>query len=416
MERKTLLVEKPTITAEERKRANDIMLLDRLTANELIAEIEGKTTLSKINKPALVGFWDYLSKRERGVGLTNEELASLATLSKDELMQRVIAGKTGQELKALQPGVPRKKEAKAAKQQTAVDIGGISAGAKQQQQQLKPTLDIQQKAIYDNSRGELMEITDFMTLEGGAEVQLAYLGYLLAMGTFDGDLDLKKDVENLVAKDPNTIREMSVRGVYDKVKRVTGMGMKKTSKAQNIVFGCGLAKSASRPKKEFSEKIDFSEGLPKDKSYIPFGKYVIHKHKLTGGILQVRTVKGGAIPKLPTLGISPSLGKIIKKMVGGGLPTYDEMSSLNEDEKNTLYKVFKLSNIDKVDMLPSPDKTKEEQEMNRFQILKGQIQAGNDSAELIKEFKCMLMRFISGGKIPRGQGMDIVCELMSLGY
>ena len=302
-----------------------------------------------------------------------------------------------------------KKEAAAAKQQTAADIGGISAGAKQ---------DIIWRAREDYGRRTLYSEEDFALLD--EEDQLAYIGRLLALGAFDGDLTFKADVEELLARDPKTIKQSTLEAFYTGVKDITGMGMKKKaihrSKAQNIVFGCGLAKSVSRPKKEFSEKIDFSEGLPKDKSYIPFGKYVIHKHKLTGGILQVRTIKGGAIPKLPTLGISPSLGKIIKKMVGGGLPTYDEMSALNEDEKNTLYKVFKLSQIDKADMLPSPDKTKEEQEMNRFQILKGQIQAGNDSAELIKEFKCMLMRFISGGKIPRGQGMDIVCELMSLGY
>jgi hypothetical protein len=403
-EPRTQLVAKRTVTDAELKRANDIFLLDRLTAEELAS------TVRVINKPGLVGYWDYLSKRDRGVGLTDEELAELAALTKDELKQRIIDFKAGRELG--RPGVRQEKAA--AKQETAADIGGISAGARLQP---KAKLNIEQKAIFDNAQKQLMDRLDFAALDDTA-TQLEYLGYLLAYGAFDGDADLKADVEDLVARDPTSLKQMTVAGIYDRVKRVTGMGMtaKKRSKAQNIVFGCGLAKSASRPKKEFSEKIDFSEGLPKDKSYIPFGKYVIHKHKLTGGILQVRTVKGGAIPKLPTLGISPSLGKIIKKMVGGGLPTYDEMSALSEDEKNTLYKVFKLSNIDKADMLPSPDKTKEETEMNRFQILKGQIQAGNDSAELIKEFKLMLMRFISGGKIPRGQGMDIVCELMSLGY
>jgi hypothetical protein len=207
--------------------------------------------------------------------------------------------------------------------------------------------------------------------------------------------------------------------MYSQIKTVTGMGLskaKRRSRAQSIVYGGSLTRSQSKPKRTFTEKIDFSEGFPADKSYVPFGRYVVHKHKLSGGILQVRTIKGGAIPKLPTLGISPSLGGIIKKMMGGALPSYDEMSSLTEDDKNTLYKVFKLSQIDKADLLPSPDKTKEEQEMNRFQILKGQIQAGNDSAELIKEFKCLLMKFISGGKIPRGQGMDIICDLLALGY
>jgi len=67
-------------------------------------------------------------------------------------------------------------------------------------------------------------------------------------------------------------------------------------------------------------------------------------------------------------------------------------------------------------MLPAPNKTKEEEEFNRFQILKGQILAGNDSKELIKEFKVMLLKFIHNGKVPRGQGMEIVCDLMALGH
>lgn len=394
----TQLVEKGTITAADRRTANDVFLIDRLTADELAS------TQRVINKPGLVKYWDYISKRDRGVGLSDEELANLSTLTKEQLKERVIAFKSGEEIPEI------KKEKAEAKQQTAVDIGGISAGAR---------LDIVGQAREDYGRRTLFSEGDFANLD--INEQLSYIGRLLALGAFDGDRIFKADIEDLLASDPKTIKQNTISAIYTGVKQMTGMGMKKKalqrSKAQNIVFGCGLTKTASRPAKQtFVEKIDFSEGLPKDKSYIPFGKYVLHKHKLTGGILQVRTVKGGAIPKLPTLSISQSLGKIIKKMVGGGLPTYDEMSALNEDEKNTLYKVFKLSNIDKADMLPSPDKTKEESEMNRFQILKGQIQAGNDNADLIKEFKCMLMRFISGGKIPRGQGMEIVCDLMALGY
>jgi len=181
-----------------------------------------------------------------------------------------------------------------------------------------------------------------------------------------------------------------------------------------LVKGRGLSKGLT--KKTFPDRVDYEKGIKADKTYIPFGKYALNSQKLAGGTLMIKTMKGGAVHKLPTIGISPALGGIIKKMIGGGLPTYNEMSSLSDDEKNTLYKVFKLSQIDKADLLPSPDKTKEEQEMNRFQILKGQIQAGNDSKELIKEFKVMLLKFISMGKIPKAQGMDIITELMAMGY
>lgn len=397
----TTIVEKSTLSIKDRKLAEEISLLDTMSEAEL--NLNKKT----FSKAALREFWEYQSRRDTGKPLSAEERKEFEGKSKDELFDDIISAKFsgGASFEIEAPVRVRKaKERAEAKQETAAEIGGISAGAQ----------DMVIRARQDVAAQKLMDKIEFDSLS--EEDQLQYMARLDVMGVFDGEAELKRFFEAF--RDRVGMGEpVDIGRMYTQIKTFTGMGIKKKrSKAQNIVFGCGLTKSATRPKKIFSEKIDFSEGLPKDKSYIPFGKYVIHKHKLTGGILQVRTIKGGAIPKLPTLGISTSLGKIIKKMVGGGLPTYDEMSALNEDEKNTLYKVFKLSQIDKADLLPSPDKTKEESEMNRFQILKGQIQAGNDNGELIKEFKCLLMKFISGGKIPRGQGMEIVCELMAMGY
>jgi hypothetical protein len=194
------------------------------------------------------------------------------------------------------------------------------------------------------------------------------------------------------------------------VKKMTGTGAAKHTK--KLIVGRGL-----KPKKEFAEKVDFSiSTLPANKSYVPFGKYVLNQRRLNENKLMVRTVKGGAISGIPTLAISPVLGGIIKKMVGGSLPSYNEMSNLSEDEQNTLYKIFKMSEVDNADLLPAPNKTKEESEMNRFQILKGQITSGNDNTELIKEFKVMLLKFIHNGKVPRGQGMEIIFDLMAMGH
>jgi hypothetical protein len=200
------------------------------------------------------------------------------------------------------------------------------------------------------------------------------------------------------------------KGFMGKVKSKATGAAKHT---KNLIIGRGL----SKPKREFADKIDTSiSTLPENKSYVPFGKYVLNRRRLNDNKLMVRTVKGGAISGIPTLSISPVLGGIIKKMVGGALPSYNEMSNLSEEEQNTLYKIFKMSEVDNADLLPSPNKTKEEEEMNRFQILKGQVLAGNDNKELIKEFKVMLLKFIHNGKVPRGQGMEIICDLMAMGY
>jgi hypothetical protein len=66
--------------------------------------------------------------------------------------------------------------------------------------------------------------------------------------------------------------------------------------------------------------------------------------------------------------------------------------------------------------VPCPTKSEEEQENDRFEILKGELSAGNDNAELVKEFKSLLFKFIQEGKIPRRQGHEILMDLTSLGY
>ena len=54
--------------------------------------------------------------------------------------------------------------------------------------------------------------------------------------------------------------------------------------------------------------------------------------------------------------------------------------------------------------------------MNKFEILKGEILAGNDNKEMVKNFKIMLLRFMNSGKIPRRQGQEILTDLVSMGY
>jgi hypothetical protein len=42
--------------------------------------------------------------------------------------------------------------------------------------------------------------------------------------------------------------------------------------------------------------------------------------------------------------------------------------------------------------------------------------SGNDSQELVKEFKLLIMRLNSKGLLPKKQTTDLLCELASLGF
>jgi len=196
-----------------------------------------------------------------------------------------------------------------------------------------------------------------------------------------------------------------------------GMKMPKDKKGKRITFGCGLVRAIKPTMMVKPENIDALAGIKKEPSYIPIGKYVVNKHKLRDNMLLMRTVKGGQIAELPQMSISPKLGKMLNNIINGrGFPTHDELSSLEDSDKDIMYKVFKMSKAEGIDAIPRPNKTKDEAEFNRFSILKGQILAGNNSKELIKEFKSLLVKLIHNGKILRKEGHDILLDLAALGF
>ena len=210
--------------------------------------------------------------------------------------------------------------------------------------------------------------------------------------------------------------EQTLIDVFDFInKKIGGNGLKKALTKGKITFGCGLVRKPTLMVKP--DNIDFEKGLKVEASYIPIGKYVINKHKLRDNMLLMRTVKGGQIAELPQMSISPKLGKMLNKIISGhGFPCYSDLTEMEDGDKDILYKVFKMSKAEGIESIPRPNKTKDEQEFNRFTILKGQIIAGNNSKELVKEFKTLLVKLIHSDKILRKDAHAILLDLAALGY
>jgi hypothetical protein len=101
-------------------------------------------------------------------------------------------------------------------------------------------------------------------------------------------------------------------------------------------------------------------------------------------------------------------------MLGGQLPSFDDLNDLCADDKNKLHHITKKCEINV--SVPTPNKDKLQKEMNRFEILKGEILAGNDNKEMVKEFKVMLLIFMNENRIPRRQGQEILTDLVAMGY
>ena len=187
------------------------------------------------------------------------------------------------------------------------------------------------------------------------------------------------------------------------------------------VQGNGIKRGRGRPKGSgisvpFKDKVDTSRGIKAEPRYIAFGRYLINTKKLKDNIMAIKRPSGGNIIEFPSTKISNNLSEVIKKIVGGKIPTFNELSALSDEEKDYLYRVTNKSEIEDKFSIPAPSKDKLEKELHNFEVMKGEIMAGNDSKELIKNFKVLILKLSKSGSLPKKDVHDILQELLEMGY
>lgn len=187
----------------------------------------------------------------------------------------------------------------------------------------------------------------------------------------------------------------------DAEKKIAGMGMRR-------IRGRGLVKAKRQP-----PKTDGKVRIEREPHWTQIGDKLINTQRLQNNILSMRCSSGRNVEGFPVHHISHRLGGVLRKIVGGRLPDYDDIQILTEDERDELAKIGSISKINS--KLNIPKKTKEQQEMLEFDILKGQVLAGNDNKGLLKRFKMMLIKFGDEGKLPKREVRDVLMTLASQG-
>ena len=148
--------------------------------------------------------------------------------------------------------------------------------------------------------------------------------------------------------------------------------------------------------------------------YTGFGKYILDNPALENNILQLKSKSQVPIPHLASRRISDAVKNVVKKISGGTIPNYSDIEGLTADERSYLNNVGQKSQLPEHFVTPK-DKNAEQKEQDRFDILRGQILAGNDNSSLVKEFKFMLLKFANTGRVPKQEAQDILMDLASVG-
>jgi hypothetical protein len=215
-----------------------------------------------------------------------------------------------------------------------------------------------------------------------------------------GQLINDEDVQTFVDREKPTVEALMRQS------GMVGFGFKRRGRPK----GSGLVKP-------ITERIEKTKGIKQGCTQIPFGKYIINKNKLDNDIFYILDAKKGYCVKgYPQKRITKELGSVVRSIIGGSVPKFEDLQNLDNDDKEYLHRVASKAGIlDKIS-IPSPSKDKTEKDIHEFEVMKGEILAGNDSKELIKKFKMILLRLSKNGSIPKRESVEIMEDLISLGY
>lgn len=156
--------------------------------------------------------------------------------------------------------------------------------------------------------------------------------------------------------------------------------------------------------------------VQKQPTFIGFGINEINQKQLNNGIVKIRRNTKSNYMDMPSKRVSSNLQGIIKTIVGGGVPKFNELNSLDEDEKEYLHKIISRSNLEDKLSVPAPSKDQQEKDIHNFEVMRGQLMSGNDSQELVKKFKLLIRKLSKQNLLPKADVEDLLETLADLGY
>jgi len=196
---------------------------------------------------------------------------------------------------------------------------------------------------------------------------------------------------------------------YNAVIIASGNGLSKRGRGRPR--GNGIIKSY---KQTISENLNTDKGLEEARRFVKFGKYLINTNKLNDNILSLKIPSGGVVVGHPTIKITSNFKKIVKNMIDNVNPSFKDLQSLSDTEKNYLYTISKKANILDKFSIPTPDMSEDDKDINEYEILKGEIMAGNDNKDLIKKFKAKIIKMSNSGLLNKKEVSSILHDLLSL--
>jgi hypothetical protein len=135
-----------------------------------------------------------------------------------------------------------------------------------------------------------------------------------------------------------------------------------------------------------------------------------------GGKLQIRSNNNNQVYNLKSQVISTNIRDILLKLNKGETINFKDVDKLSIDEKNQLYTIGKKLHISQLFDIPSTLKSEEEKLVSDFLKLRGSLMAGNNSKELLREFKINILKMKNNKLISLQEYNEVLNILLDMDF
>ena len=128
-------------------------------------------------------------------------------------------------------------------------------------------------------------------------------------------------------------------------------------------------------------------------------------------MLNVKYKSLGRIPQFKPIPISDSFKEYIIDVLDTGKHNDKNYKHIPVEERKIWEKVVSGAGLGDVLKIKKTITDGDKEDMERFEMLKGQYISGNNSPSVIRELRRFVVRFLSEGKLKRNQALDLLLEL-----
>lgn len=294
--------------------------------------------------------------------------------------------------------------------------------------------------IEDQSRK--MAMTGALTLDQAralARAQLAQRTMAYVPPKYDSRIAQKRRMEESMLEQAMQ-KQKTGRLTLDEAKRLTRAAIEQRAqlRASEIEQGRGLyVTTPQRTTQEYGAPTAFSKyshgaGMRRsrrkvgagiepteDVRYREFGKFMIHIPSLNNGKINIKHINSvQPVSGVEQRYVSKEFVKMVNRLLDDGEFDRYVFYQLPRDEQEYFYQLAckcKFKNTIGLGKEEEQELTKgQKEDMERFELLRGTIVAGNNSPEVIQELRKYILKFLKENRISPKQGHELLYEMSAL--